>query len=115
MTSSWVLQIHDMNEKSRASLYEYSPHTLYAKWTPLITSPEQNFINTLHFYQRIITPSFIAEIWYKMSWKEEPVAGEIWHESTKMHAKHFDGLVQDCSISIANALEILQSCTKPSI
>ena len=30
-------------------------------------------------------------------------------------AIHFDGLVQDCSISIANALEILQSCTKPSI
>ena len=26
-----------------------------------------------------------------------------------------DGLVKDCSISIANALEILQSCTKPSI
>ena len=24
-----------------------------------------------------------------------------------------DGLVQDCSISIANPLEILQSCTKP--
>ena len=28
---------------------------------------------------------------------------------------HFDGLVQDCSIFIANMLEILQSCTKPSI
>ena len=28
---------------------------------------------------------------------------------------HLLGLVQDCSISIANALEILQSCTKPSI
>ena len=28
---------------------------------------------------------------------------------------HIDGLVQDCSISIANALEILQSCTEPSI
>ena len=26
-----------------------------------------------------------------------------------------DGLVQDCSTSIANALEILQSCTEPSI
>ena len=26
-----------------------------------------------------------------------------------------DGLVQDCSISIANALEIMQSCTKPLI
>ena len=28
---------------------------------------------------------------------------------------HFDGLVRDCSNSIANALELLQSCTKPSI
>ena len=28
---------------------------------------------------------------------------------------HIDDLVQDYSISIANALEILQSCTKPSI
>ena len=28
---------------------------------------------------------------------------------------YFDGFVQDCSISIVNALEILQSCTKPSI
>ena len=26
-----------------------------------------------------------------------------------------DGLVQDCSNSIANALELLQSCIKPSI
>ena len=26
-----------------------------------------------------------------------------------------DGLEQDCSNSIANALELLQSCTKPSI
>ena len=26
----------------------------------------------------------------------------------------YDGLVQDCSNSIANALELLQSCTKPS-
>ena len=29
--------------------------------------------------------------------------------------KHFNGLVQDCSNSIANALELLQSCTEPSI
>ena len=28
---------------------------------------------------------------------------------------HFDGLVQDCSIWSALAMEILQSCTKPSI
>ena len=28
---------------------------------------------------------------------------------------HFDGLVKNCSNSIANTLELLQSCTKPSI
>ena len=28
--------------------------------------------------------------------------------------QNFDGLVQACSNSIANALELLQSCTKPS-
>ena len=33
----------------------------------------------------------------------------------KIFEMHIDGLVQDCSISIANALEILQSCIKPSI
>ena len=34
---------------------------------------------------------------------------------TFMWKIYFDGLVQECSISIANALEILQSCPKPSI
>ena len=29
--------------------------------------------------------------------------------------EYTDGLVQDCSISIGNALEILQSCTQTSI
>ena len=33
----------------------------------------------------------------------------------KQCSLYIDGLVQDYSISIANALEILQSCTKPSI
>ena len=28
---------------------------------------------------------------------------------------HIDGLVQDCSNSIANALELLQACTEPLI
>ena len=34
---------------------------------------------------------------------------------TKPHKHHIGGLVQDCSISIANTLEILQSCIKPWI
>ena len=31
------------------------------------------------------------------------------------HLMNSDGLVQDCSNSIANALELLQSCAKPLI
>ena len=31
------------------------------------------------------------------------------------HIHHIDGLVQDCSNSSALAMELLQSCTKPSI
>ena len=37
------------------------------------------------------------------------------NQNMTMHGVNFDGLVQNCSISIACALEILQSCTKPSI
>ena len=33
--------------------------------------------------------------------------------SRKDHYDYIDGLVQDCSNSIANAMELLQSCTKP--
>ena len=32
-----------------------------------------------------------------------------------MYIAYIDGSVQDCSNSIANALELLKSCTKPSI
>ena len=38
----------------------------------------------------------------------------LWrHEDSWL--QYTDGLAQDCSISIANALDILQSCTTPSI
>ena len=32
-----------------------------------------------------------------------------------MNKHHIDGLAQDCNNSIANSLELLQSCTKPLI
>ena len=34
---------------------------------------------------------------------------------TQFTNAYIDGLLQDCSNSIANAMELLQSCTKPSI
>ena len=36
------------------------------------------------------------------------------YSSLDITTMHIDGLVQDCNISIASSLEILQSCTKPS-
>ena len=41
----------------------------------------------------------------------------VWYtcEDGSQVTGHTDGLVQDCSISITNTLEILQYCTKPSI
>ena len=42
----------------------------------------------------------------------EFIASTVAHNTTEVN---IDGLVQDCSNFIANALELLQSCTKPSI
>ena len=39
----------------------------------------------------------------------------FWWYMKLVNNEYIDGLVQDCSNSIANALELLQSCTKPSI
>ena len=38
----------------------------------------------------------------------------FWGAATTLES-NIDGLVQDCSNSIANAMELLQPCTKPSI
>ena len=38
-----------------------------------------------------------------------------YHFIPKDGQQHIDGLVQDCSNSSASAMELLQSCTKPSI
>ena len=40
---------------------------------------------------------------------------DIEYSNEVTEVEHIDSLVQDCSISIAVAMEILQSCTKPSI
>ena len=41
---------------------------------------------------------------------------DVVHESgLGVRYAYIDGSVQDCSLSIVNTLEILQSCTKPSI
>ena len=49
------------------------------------------------------------------SLKSENYSSKILAKSPRANELNIDGLVQDCNISIANALEILQSCIKPSI
>ena len=39
----------------------------------------------------------------------------MWINYTIYSEGYIDGLVQDCNNSIPDALELLQSCTKPSI
>ena len=43
------------------------------------------------------------------------MASVPWIEACNIGRLHIDGLEQDCSNSISNALELLQSCTKPLI
>ena len=44
-----------------------------------------------------------------------PRASTIQLQNLSLQYHQLEGLVQDCSNSIANALELLQSCTEPSI
>ena len=43
-----------------------------------------------------------------------PTANSKTYVTDSQHRHYIDGLVQDCSISIDDTLEILQSCIKPS-
>ena len=58
----------------------------------------------------------VLPLW--LSARYRSYALEIWRydiHKQDLEADYCDGLVQDCSNSIANALELLQYCTKPSI
>ena len=51
-----------------------------------------------------------------MAWCKTAVSPVLMHWIyCSLALSHQCGLVQDCSISSANALDILQSCTKPSM
>ena len=57
--------------------------------------------------------------WKPKGWRRSDTWGN-WNYDEKVSGikalflkGHIDGLAQDCSYSIANALELLQSCTKP--
>ena len=53
---------------------------------------------------------FYGEVAIGVIWKPK-----TYFTGTKLLHDYIDGLVQDCRNSIANALELLQYCAKPSI
>ena len=96
-----------------ASNYRFDGNLCWRKG-PLLISPGSFCCNMLH----PITASHF-HLSFQINWTSAvaipgiEVLGSIpmWH----VLLLFFDGLVQDCSISIANALEILQYSTEPSI
>ena len=67
-----------------------------------------------------IMQQLVTELWFTiqgLDGKTATSAGKhskcyVVQQSILIEKKHIDSLVQDCSNSIANTLELLQSCTK---
>ena len=52
---------------------------------------------------------------YRAQYDVTVMLGTCCKKQTSDEEHHFDGLAQDCSNSMALPMELLQSCTKPSI
>ena len=83
--------------------------------THYIMSFTSELTNYVFIMQQLVT-----ELWSTiqgLDGKTATLAGKhskcyVVHQSILIEKKHIDSLVQDCSNSIANTLELLQSCTK---
>ena len=63
----------------------------------------------------VLSDSYTEAIirWPKCHWSKRQKKNKT--QWNRVHISYINGYVQDCSNSIANALELLQSSTKPSI
>ena len=97
-----------INVKLFLCLFVYMPFGLRTKQA-LTYKKTYNIIRKLYEMR--------YDIKYVMYTSVGPRIGTIIHKLPPyvIYIYHIDGLVQDCSNSIANALELLQSCAKASI
>ena len=65
-----------------------------------------------HYIVRWIGNAIVAYCWYPGSACVTRASATIVFNVSFL-CQYIDGLMQDCSNSIANAMELLQSCTKP--
>ena len=114
-------------------------HPVYEKYGPAVMSDDSTDLVavalwwgcgvTINLALCVFIPVFV-QIWFDtltyifqelwplhQHWveKERVTCKRTEGHSEDVNSKDIGGLVQDCSISIALAMEILQSCTKPSI
>ena len=93
-------------------------------------SPEQNNQHFAHdilkyiavnkiffeFHKNVIEICFWVSNWtFNQNFFRQWLGAARQPEPKMPGSPYVDGLAQDCSNSIANALELLQSCTKPSM
>ena len=81
------------------------------KWDDLYISEAASLMTSPH-------GKALFAMWYSRHWRGQWTLyfNSFYPEFISGNVElYFDGLVQDCRISSANALEILQTCTKPSI
>ena len=100
LNQCWFIVTWDLNTK----LQWNCDHTRHIKFM-LHKVPDSRHIIPPVWHQAITWTS--ADLWS---------AGTLTPNYSEIVIKiHIDGLVQDCNNSIAIALELLQSCTKPSM
>ena len=100
-------------------------HVFVVVWCVLVITPVPEWIYVIHYKkfswllhhrlwdsQRIVPePEKTWSIWVK----SRGIHAQEAQQKQTMQIQHSDGLVQDCSIYSASAMEILLSCTKPLI
>ena len=85
----------------------YSTHLIRDRWR---SKTESNLPHDIADREHNITVSQIIRWWHS-----ENMIKIKWYKIRLIFNEHIDGLMQDCSNSIANTLELLQSCTKLSV
>ena len=89
------------------SLSTWICHWKYFHLNPSYNSLSQGLNWSCRIHSLVYKVNFHVKLMNSIDW---------WYRMrVNLSRKKFGGLVQDCTNCIANALELLQSCTKPSI
>ena len=87
---------------------------LAIRWMSINLNDEKSTLVQVMAWCRQATSHYLSQCWPRsMSSRDVASSGHKELKVASSFNSHVNGLVQDCNISIANILEILQSSTKP--